>query len=349
VLSHAPASPVESLFSVEPRDRELELPAATPEFDRLDRRLEPWAARVRALMDDWFTRLPNAAQTSIRPRFTSPRREAHLGAFHELYQHELAVRGDYDIDCDIGVEDPEHVRPDLLVSCGGDGCFVEVTVALGDDVVAPKERPRVEQLYDAINRVPNRDFLLSVAVRGIGAATPGRNLTGQIARWLDGMDADREIARVAAGGAVLLAPAVLVLVPPETRPRPDGVILTRWARGLSEASPKVADSAAHASSDSDIGGRLWIEPPVGWTAIRIQTMRVRARAAWPFAPSSRKRFSLNVKCGAPPPLPAEHSRRPPETRAQYQPYGFRGRLARRSHLRSFVRALAHRRFEASMS
>jgi len=153
-------------------------------------------------MDEWFTHLPHAAQASLRPRFRSPRRDAHLGAFHELYQHELAVCGGYDnVDCDIGREDPGHLRPDLLLVRARDTCFVEVTVALGDDVVAPKERPRVQQLYDAIDRIRNRDFLLSVDVRSVGAATPGRNLTGPITRWLDQMDADREIARVAADAA----------------------------------------------------------------------------------------------------------------------------------------------------
>jgi len=68
-------------------------------------------------------------------------------------------------------------------------------------VVAPAEGPRVQQLYDAIDCIRNRDFLLSVDVRGVGTATPGRNLTGPITAWLNEMDADQEIARVAGGGA----------------------------------------------------------------------------------------------------------------------------------------------------
>lgn len=153
-------------------------------------------------MDEWFSHLNADAQRSIRPRFTSSRRDAHVGAFHELYQHELAACGDYDdVDCDIGREDPQHVRPDLLLTRADKRCFVEVTVALGDDVVAPAERPRVQQLDDAINRIRNRDFVLGVDVRGVGAATPGRNVTGPITAWLNGMDADEEIDRVARGGA----------------------------------------------------------------------------------------------------------------------------------------------------
>ncbi|HEX8101260.1 MAG TPA: hypothetical protein VF533_01475 [Solirubrobacteraceae bacterium] len=153
-------------------------------------------------MDEWFSHLHADAQKSIWPRFRSPRRDAHLGAFHELYEHEVAVRGNYDeVDCDIGREDPQHLRPDLLLARAQDRCFVEVTVALGDDVVAPNARRRVHQLYDAIDRIRNRNFLLGVDVRGVGAATPGRNLTGPITAWLNTLDADDEITRVAAGGA----------------------------------------------------------------------------------------------------------------------------------------------------
>lgn len=142
------------------------------------------------------------AKSSIRPRFTSSRRDAHLGAFHELYQHELALQGDYDdVDCDIGRENPSHVRPDLLLSRAASRCFVEITVALGDDVVDPAARPRLQQLYDAIERISNRDFLLHTDVRAVGSATPGRRLIRRIDAWLNTMDPDDEIARVAAGGA----------------------------------------------------------------------------------------------------------------------------------------------------
>ncbi len=202
-----------------------------PDFDRLDQRPEGWAESIRTLMDEWFSHLPSAAQTSIQPRFTSSRRDAHLGAFHELYQHELAVRGEYDdVDCDIGCEDPDHIRPDLLLTRADDSCFVEVTVALGDDVVHPAVRPRLEQLYDAIDRIPNRDFLLSTDPRGFGGATPGRRFTAPITRWLDSLDADQEIARVAGGGSpasrVFSADGWGVIITatgkkPDVRARPD--------------------------------------------------------------------------------------------------------------------------------
>jgi len=194
-------SPTASLFQSGVRVRGAGLPATLSEYARLDRRPEPWVVPVRALVDRWFDGLHADAQKSIRPRFTSDRRDDHLGAFHELYQHELAQRGGYDeVDCDIGRENPDHMRPDLLLRRADDRCFVEVTVALGDDVVDPTARPRLQQLYDAITRITVRDFLLYVNVRAVGPDTPGKPLIRRIDGWLRTMDPDEEIARVAAGG-----------------------------------------------------------------------------------------------------------------------------------------------------
>jgi hypothetical protein len=171
-------------------------------YERLDRSAGDVAARVRALLDDWFSQLPADARESIRPRFTSPRRETHMGAFFELYVHALASGGGYDIaNFDVGQEDPEHIRPDVLLVHGSEACSVEATVALGDDVVDPVKRARVDQLYDAIERIRNRNFWLTVDVRGVGRNSPGRRtITAPLDRWLDDLNPDAEIARVAAGG-----------------------------------------------------------------------------------------------------------------------------------------------------
>jgi hypothetical protein len=92
------------------------------------------------------------------------------------------------------------MRPDLLLRRADDRCFVEVTVALGDDVVDPTTRPRLQQLYDAIKRITVRDFLLHINVRAVGPDTPGKRLIRRIDGWLWNMGPDEEIARVAAGG-----------------------------------------------------------------------------------------------------------------------------------------------------
>jgi hypothetical protein len=150
-------------------------------------------------MDAWFARLLPHSQPDILHRFTSPRLGDHLGAFWELYLHEHALRAGFEVDSDIG-RDTHHRRPDLLLTKGQESFYVEATVVLGDDVIPRASRPRVQQLYDAINRIENRNFLLHLNVRSIGPRTPGRKLiSGQLEPWLNELDPDRELAAVAAG------------------------------------------------------------------------------------------------------------------------------------------------------
>jgi hypothetical protein len=198
-----PAASDTSLFSTEVRSPEATLHHSASEYERLDRASGPVADRVRGLMDDWFLRLPDTAQRGIRERFTSPDRGTHLGAFWEMYVHEAARCNQFDTDFDVGREDPGRRRPDFLLAPRGDPAasfYVEATVVLGDDAVAVPERTRVQQLYDVIERVVNRNFLLHIDLRAVGPNTPGRRLVADwIDRWLDTLDPDQEVAAVAGG------------------------------------------------------------------------------------------------------------------------------------------------------
>lgn len=192
-----------SLFAAKVRVPEWEFAPGIGAFERLDRSDFAAAARVRALMDTWFSALPDTAKDVVRARFTHPRPETHLGAFFELYLHAMAqaLAGEEGtVDLDVGREDGEGDRPDLLLSCGGGECLLEGTVAKGDDVIDPRDRPRVPQLYAALERIPTRDFLLSVNLLRVGPQSPGKKLIDPVAGWLGGLDVDDEIARVDAGG-----------------------------------------------------------------------------------------------------------------------------------------------------
>jgi hypothetical protein len=55
----------------------------------------------------------------------------------------------------------------------------------------------VDQLYDAIERSRNRDFLLDLDLREVGPQTPGRKLVARLERWLDGLHAAAAAKRLA--------------------------------------------------------------------------------------------------------------------------------------------------------
>lgn len=189
-----------SLFSEEPRISVRELPYSASAYERLNRSRGEPARRTREMIDGWWLRLPDAARPQIRERFMDSALAVHLGGFFEIYMHEVLRRVCSGVEADIGNDDTCRRRPDLHAVSGDAGFGVEVTAILGDDAVDPKDRARVNQLYDALNRrLRNRNFLLEVNLRRSGLETPGKKLVSEIDRWLEPLDPDIEIERRKAG------------------------------------------------------------------------------------------------------------------------------------------------------
>lgn len=185
-----------SLFSLGPRREDhAVLPNTASAFQRLDQAGGPAADITRQTLEDWYLRLPEHARGPIARNFHDAALAVHLGAFWELYLHESALRLGFVVDVDIGREDPDRPRPDFLLTKEGCSLYVEATAVLGDDAVAPKQRKLVDQLYDAIERIRIRDFLLHVVPLRIGTSTPGRRTIGaQLENWLGELDADELLA-----------------------------------------------------------------------------------------------------------------------------------------------------------
>jgi len=180
----------DSLFSAERSPGSRRERWALTDYQRLDQACGAVADEVRRLMDGWYRRLPAHARSEIRQRFRAPASGDHLGAFWEMYLYEAASRLDRDVDLDVG-RDHGGRRPDLLIGGEADGVFFEATVALGDGAVRRNHRARADQLYAAIERVHNRNFLLHTELRRVGDATPGRKLVADpVDRWLDTLDPD---------------------------------------------------------------------------------------------------------------------------------------------------------------
>jgi hypothetical protein len=180
----------DSLFSAERAPQSRRERWTLTDYQRLDRAPGIVAERVRRLMEQWYQRLPAHARPEIRQRFCSPQLGAHLGAFWEMYLHEATGRLEFKVDLDVG-RDHGGRHPNLLVGGEADSFFLEATVALGDSAVRRDGQARAHQMYAAIERVRNRDFLLHTELRLIGKATPGRKLVAEpLDCWLDALDPD---------------------------------------------------------------------------------------------------------------------------------------------------------------
>jgi hypothetical protein len=184
------------------------------DYSFLDRSVGTVPERVRGVLDEWYRELPTEAQESVGNRFRSWDPGQHLGALWELYLHAALFRLDYDIDLDIGSEDPGFRRPDFLVSNHAESAFyLEATAVLGAEVLGDhSSRSRTAALKEAINRVNAPGFFVLVDVVSCGQGTPGRRqVTNPLQRWLDGQDPDVVLAAYEAGGEL-----------PQTRLRFDG-------------------------------------------------------------------------------------------------------------------------------
>jgi hypothetical protein len=184
-----------TLFSCGSRPADPSLPSTASAYARLDCDPADAGDRLRRTLEGWFGRLPVHARPSLGAAFRRSRLPDHLGAFWELYVHELALRLAYDVDVDIGREDPGWRRPDFLLRRDDRQMWVEATVILGDDAIHPADRTRVDQLYDAIERIEVRDYLLDVRTAQVGDTTPGRRSIGRpLERWLRELDYDQVLA-----------------------------------------------------------------------------------------------------------------------------------------------------------
>lgn len=186
-----------TLFSTGAREVSRSLPASASAYHRLDQTGGAFYDELRETLDEWFGRLPAPARAVIGAAFRRPALGDHLGAFWEIYVHELASRLDWEVEVDIGCEDPEQQRPDFLLhrDAASVSVSVEATVVLGDDAVHPADQRRVAQLYDAIERIGVRDFLLHVRPVRVGTTTPGRRTLGRpLERWLRTLEYEEVLA-----------------------------------------------------------------------------------------------------------------------------------------------------------
>jgi len=184
-----------TLFKPGPRPAGRDLPATASAYERLDCDPTAHGSEIRNVLERWFVQLPEYARPAISAAFRGRTLADHLSGFWELYVHALAVSLGYEVEVDIGREDQDRRRPDFLLREGGSTLFVEATVVLGDDAVHPSDRTRVDQLYDAIERIAVRDYLLCVRTIRVGQTTPGRRTIGRpLERWLRSLDYEAVLA-----------------------------------------------------------------------------------------------------------------------------------------------------------
>ena len=165
-----------------------------PKYQYLNRSARKPFARIRVALQEWFDRFPLAAKHDLMRRFQSREERQHLGAFFELYCHELLRRHGFVVEVHPGGKGEGGTRPDFLASQNGTSLFyLEATVVSGPEDRSAADA-RAAQVVDEINRLHLADFWVSLHFLRIGSKTPSmRKIRDAVLHKAGTLDADAVI------------------------------------------------------------------------------------------------------------------------------------------------------------
>jgi hypothetical protein len=152
-------------------------------LNRVDR---PEFAAVRQLVEAWFDSFPPEARADLRERFRSDDLGQSLGAFWELYLHEIHRQLGYVLERDPEVPGTTK-RPDFLAKRGDTAFYLEGTlVGYSDPEMA--DRRRQDGVLELVDEAFNADFSLSVQIKVAGRTAPARSeIVPRIEAWLSSL------------------------------------------------------------------------------------------------------------------------------------------------------------------
>jgi len=154
---------------------------------RLARAGRPADARVRALLESWFNRLPQPARADVRSRFWERDRRLALAAFWELYLHEMFRRLGFQLMLH-PVGGNSGTRPDFLVIRGKEAFYVEALVQAPPTEAWRAER-RLYPILDVLHEIRHSAVGIRLAHVEYGHGTPPlRELREALCAWLQGLE-----------------------------------------------------------------------------------------------------------------------------------------------------------------
>ena len=145
-------------------------------------------ARVRSVLETWFSHLPGGERRPMRRRFMTD----FDVAFFELTLHEMLLRLGSQVECHPKLDGTAN-RPDYLAAFpGGEVVVVEAVLATDESADAATRRARQDHVYDQINKIESPDFFLEVReLDDPGGSQPvGRRIRAFLDRELPRFDPD---------------------------------------------------------------------------------------------------------------------------------------------------------------
>jgi hypothetical protein len=166
-------------------------------YSFLNRTGIPEFVAAREQIEEWFSRYPAGAQAELAARLRDKNNPRSFdSAFFELFLHEFFRSA----GCVVEVH-PEATgsakRPDFLITTpGAHRFFLEAIVATGADQTERATETRIDDFYNAINRIESPDFLIYTRHCNFrpDAPIPVAKVKRRIERWLQSLDYEAALA-----------------------------------------------------------------------------------------------------------------------------------------------------------
>ncbi len=146
-------------------------PRSESDFSYLNRIDRVEARRIRAVLEDWFSRYPQEHQTDFRTRFRTS--EFH-SAFFELLLHEILCSLNCDITVHPELQDCETKKPDFLVKLNNSKGFILEATSTTDMSKKEMGNENIKDLiYDKINeKLKSPDYFIIIEILASSRETP---------------------------------------------------------------------------------------------------------------------------------------------------------------------------------
>jgi len=162
-----------------------------PAFPFLNRSARTEFARVRDVLEVWFSRYPPSEQAALASRFRSQDDIPHESAFFELFLHELLLRLGCEVTVHPGANAKKSKRPDFLVKSDSGTFYLEATLASEASNEDRAAQARENVVYDALDRLDSPDFFIGMNLRGAPKTPPSaKSIRTFLADRLTGLDPD---------------------------------------------------------------------------------------------------------------------------------------------------------------
>lgn len=159
-------------------------------FDYLNESARDEAALVRAAIEGYFARYPEADRNALRGRIRSNIDRQHHGAMFELLLHELLLAAGCVVEAVEPTVPGSNHRPDFLVrSADGQRFYLEAVVPSCVSVEEAGAERRLEEALAAIDQVDSADFFLSVSTNGLPSEPVAvAGLRQAVQAWVNGLN-----------------------------------------------------------------------------------------------------------------------------------------------------------------